>query len=123
MAVDVVIPARSNQILVDAATRANSKPVLDAGVRIWRCPPPFRQSKLMVVDGTWSLLGSCNWDTRSFRLNFELCVEVYDQTLASQLETLMESCRGEQATQAELDRQPLPARLRDQAARLLLPYL
>ena len=31
----------------------------------------------MVVDGEWCLVGSCNWDIRSFRLNFELCIEVY----------------------------------------------
>ena len=72
VAVDIVVPAKSNHPLVDWATRANIGPLLDNGVRIWRCPPPFHHSKLMVVDDEWCLIGSSNWDIRSFRLNFEL---------------------------------------------------
>ena len=40
----------------------------------------------MTVDGRWCLVGSANWDMRSFRLNFELNVEIYHPALASQLE-------------------------------------
>ena len=79
VAVDLVIPEKSNHTLVDWATRANIGPLLPDGVRIWRSPPPFHHAKLMVVDGEWCLIGSCNWDIRSFRLNFELCMEVYDR--------------------------------------------
>jgi hypothetical protein len=32
----------------------------------------------VVVDDAWCFVGSANWDSRSFRLNFELNVEVYD---------------------------------------------
>ncbi len=121
--VDVIFPAESNQLLVDSAARANSVPLLEAGVRLWRCPPPFRHSKLMVVDAQWSLIGSCNWDIRSFRLNFELCVEVYQQALAEKLETLMQAWRLAPLTLKELHDRTLQARLRDTAARLMLPYL
>jgi cardiolipin synthase len=123
VAVDVVVPATSNHKLVDWATRANIGPLLAENVRIWRCPPPFRHSKLMVVDDEWCLIGSSNWDIRSFRLNFELCVEVYDRDLAANLVGVMRQSRGPALTQADLDRRTLPVRLRDAAARLLLPYL
>ena len=123
VSVDVVIPKRSDHRFVDWATRANVGPLLDEGVRIWRCPPPFRHSKLLVVDGEWCLVGSCNWDIRSFRLNFELCLEVHDDGLAGQLTALMLASRGAALTQADLDRRPLPVRLRDHAVRLMLPYL
>ena len=73
--VDIVIPRRSNQRLVDWATPANIGPLLQEGCRIWFNPPPFDHSKLMVVDSEWCLIGSANWDMRSFRLNFELGVE------------------------------------------------
>jgi cardiolipin synthase len=121
--VDVVIPHQSNKIVVDWATRANVGPLLASGVRIWRSPLPFRHSKLMAVDGEWCLIGSSNWDIRSFRLNFELCIELYDRQLAAALSTMMERCRGQGLTQTELDCRSLPVRLRDAAARLLLPYL
>ena len=46
-------------------------------------PAPFDHSKLMVIDESWALIGSANWDTRSFRLNFELNVELHDPDFAS----------------------------------------
>jgi cardiolipin synthase A/B len=123
VAVDIVIPQRSNHLLVDLATAANIRPLLSDGVRIWRCPPPFHHTKLMVVDSEWCLIGSTNWDIRSFRLNFEICMEVYDQHLAATLGSVMERSRGSQYTLAELDSRNLLAKLRDAGARLLLPYL
>jgi cardiolipin synthase len=123
VAVDLVIPHRSNHTLVDWGTLTNIGPLLIDGVRIWRSPPPFHHDKIMVVDGEWCLIGSCNWDIRSFRLNFELCMEVYDRDLAARLTALMERTRGLELTQAELDARPLHTRIRDAAARLMLPYL
>ena len=123
VAVDVVIPARSDHRLVDWASRANSGPLLSDGVRIWRCPPPFRHSKAMVVDGLWCLVGSCNWDIRSFRLNFELCVEFYDGDLADGLTRFMCGCRGSPITGQDLRARSVAHQLRDAATRLMLPYL
>ncbi len=123
VAVDIVIPEVSDHRFIDWATHANIGPLLDEGVRVWRCPPPFRHSKVMVVDGEWCLIGSSNWDMRSFRLNFELCMEVYSHDLAAILTALMEQSRGSAMTQAELDGRSLWARLRDAAVRLMLPYL
>jgi len=121
--VDVVIPESSDHVFVDWATRANIGPLLKDGVRIWRCPPPFRHSKVTVVDGEWCLVGSCNWDIRSFRLNFELCLEIYDRGLAEALTALMQASRGPALTETELDARTVPGRLRDAATRLMLPYL
>jgi cardiolipin synthase len=121
--VNLVVPQASNHVLVDWATRANIGPLLSDGVRIWRSPPPFHHTKIMVVDGEWCLIGSCNWDIRSFRLNFELCMEVYDRDLAGKLTALMEHASRSELTQAELDARPLAVRIRDAGARLMLPYL
>jgi cardiolipin synthase len=123
VAIDLVIPQKSNHSLVDWGTRANIGPLLSDGVRIWRSPPPFNHAKLMVVDGEWCLIGSCNWDIRSFRLNFELCMEIYDRGLAATLLDLMRRARHSELTQAELDARPFAIRLRDAGARLMLPYL
>ena len=95
--VDLVVPARSNHRYMDGAMRANVAPILRDGVHVWRSPSPFRHSKLMVVDGEWCLVGSCNWDIRSFRLNFELCLEIYDRTLAAELSAMMRWLAGRAA--------------------------
>ncbi len=121
--VDVVIPAEGDHRLINWAVRANMGPLLDDGVRIWLSPPPFHHTKLMVVDGAWCMIGSANWDIRSFRLNFELCLEIYDPDLARDLSMVIDRSRASALTGADLDRRPLPVRLRDAAARLLLPYL
>lgn len=123
VAVDVVVPTRSNRAVVDWGTRANSGPLLQEGVRIWRSPAPFHHTKAMVVDDDWCLIGSANWDMRSFRLNFELCMEVHDPALSDTLFALMQASRGPAMTLAGLHRRPLAVRLRDAASRLLLPYL
>jgi len=121
--VDVVIPHKTNHFYVDAANRANVGPLLKTGVRIWQCPPPFRHSKIMLVDQEWCLIGSCNWDIRSFRLNFELCLELYDRDLAAALAELVKRSQGPALTLEYLDRRSVAGRLRDALFRLWLPYL
>jgi cardiolipin synthase len=121
--VQVVIPEKGNHRLLDWAVRANIGPLLKYGVKVWLCPPPFRHSKVMVVDGAWSLIGSSNWDMRSFRLNFELCVEVYDPNLSAALEALVAENKAKPLELADITRRGFATRMRDAGARLLLPYL
>ncbi|WP_232631097.1 cardiolipin synthase [Methylobacterium sp. Leaf118] len=123
IAVDVVIPTRSDHPIVDWATRAHIDPLLESGVRIWLDAPPFDHSKALVIDGQWCFIGSANWDSRSFRLNFELNLEVYDTGLARRLETFIAEKCEIPLTQADLAARPPARRLRDAAVRLLLPYL
>jgi cardiolipin synthase len=92
---------------------------------VWFSPPPFDHTKLMVVDGLWSLVGSTNWDPRSLRLNFEFNVECYDRELAAQLtEVVAQKMQlAKQVTQEQLDARNYLAKLRDGVARLASPYL
>jgi cardiolipin synthase len=119
--VDIVVPENSNHIVLDWARRVPMRTLLETGCRIWLLPPPFDHSKLMTIDDTWSLIGSANWDTRSFRLNFELNVAIQDREFARQLAEAAHT--GRQLDLATLDADPLPLRLRNNAARLLQPYL
>jgi cardiolipin synthase len=99
--------------------------VLEHGCRVWQTPPPFDHTKLMLVDGLWTLMGSGNWDPRSLRLNFEFNVEIYDRGLAVRLEEHVDKLRGtaRQVLLADVDGRKLPVRLRDGVARLMSPYL
>jgi len=121
--VDVVLPEHSNHPTLDWGSRAQIGPLLAAGCRVWTHPAPFDHSKLMTVDGVWSLVGSSNWDVRSFRLNFELDLEVYDPAITRQVDELITAQQGRQISQAELGARSLAVRMRDGAARLMLPYL
>jgi cardiolipin synthase len=121
--VDVVLPEHSNHPTLDWAARAQIGPLLAAGCRVWTHPAPFDHSKLMTVDSTWSLVGSSNWDVRSFRLNFELDIEIYDPALTRQVDELISAQQGSRLSPAQLVARSLPVRIRDGAARLMLPYL
>lgn len=123
VSVDVVIPGRSDHRVVDWAARAHVDPLLDAGVRIWLDAPPFDHSKVLVIDEAWCFVGSANWDMRSFRLNFELNVELYDAELARWLDGFVRDKMTTPLTGEALRARALPVQLRDAAVRLLLPYL
>jgi cardiolipin synthase len=123
VSVDLVIPRQSNQRFVDWATRPTVAPMLRQGVKVWLGPPPFRHSKVMIIDGAWSLIGSNNWDIRSFRLNFELSMEVYDRALAGALTAFVMAHKGSPLTAKDLDALPPLIRLRDASVRLMMPYL
>ncbi|WP_264817504.1 phospholipase D-like domain-containing protein, partial [Acidomonas methanolica] len=107
----------------DWARDAHLQPFLDAGCRIWLGRRPFNHSKLLVVDGVWSFIGSANIDLRSLRLNFEINMEIYDTALATTLDTLIRSWPSTRLTHHALDKRSLPIKLRNAAIRLFLPYL
>jgi cardiolipin synthase A/B len=121
LAVDILVPENSNHRILDWARHVALRNLLEAGCRVWLLPSPFDHSKLMTIDDTWSLIGSANWDTRSFRLNFELNVEIHDEAFARTLTDALPA--GRPLTLAEMAGDRLPFRLRNNAARLLQPYL
>ena len=121
--VDVIIPMNGDHFIINWAMRAHITPLLAAGCRIWQNPPPFNHAKAMTVDGIWCLVGSSNWDVRSFRLNFELDVEIYHSEFVQQVEKLMATKQFLPITAADINRRSLPIRLLHGGARLMSPYL
>ncbi len=125
VAVDIVLPVRSNHFFMDWAAFAQHEQLLRPGCRIHLSPRPFDHSKLMTVDSRWALIGSANWDARSLRLNFEHNVECYDNALAAQLDGLIDAKIADATSltlEAVTGRNPL-RKLRDGFTRLLTPYL
>jgi cardiolipin synthase len=121
--VDIVLPADNNHPFVAWAARAHVRPLIESGCQIWFNPPPFDHSKLMTIDGRWSLIGSANWDARSLRLNFELTVELRDRVVAADIERTIDARRGRRLTLSELDNRHIVIKLRDAAIRLAMPYI
>jgi cardiolipin synthase len=125
VAVDVVLPVRSNLPYVDWATRNMLWELLKWGVRVLLQPPPFAHTKLFVVDGTYAQIGSANIDPRSLRLNFELNLEIFDPEVGGRIEGFIDDsiARASCVSAEELDRRSLPVKLRDAAAWLFSPYM
>ena len=123
--VEIVIPARSDQRLMDWALRGHVRFFRYIRADIIATPPPFDHTKLCTVDGEWSLIGSSNWDTRSFRLNFEFDLEIIDRDFTAKLDEMIDAriASGCRLTPDMLAAEPIWKRLRNASARLLLPYL
>lgn len=123
--VDILLPLANNLKLVHWASMSVISQVLERGCRVWFSPPPFDHTKLMIVDRTWSFIGSANWDPRSLRLNFEYNLECYGSSLASCLDELFcdKLRQARPFTLDEIKGRSLPVQLRDGVARLLSPYL
>ena len=123
--VEIVIPADSNQRVMQWAMRGHLRFFRHVRATVIAHPPPFDHTKLCTVDGEWSLIGSSNWDARSFRLNFEFDLEIIDRDFTARLDALIDArtARGEVLTPDMLAAEPVWLRLRNAAARLAMPYL
>jgi cardiolipin synthase len=123
--VEVLIPERTNIPFLGWGMAANFETLMTHGVKIYLSPPPFDHSKLMLVDGSWSLVGSTNWDQRSLRLNFEANLESLNAALGAQLQGYF-SAKKAKARQVSLEAvkaAPLYIKLRNNFVRLFGPYL
>ena len=86
----LLIPGAIDHNLVRQASRSEFGRLLKSGVQIYEYRPALLHAKTMVVDGIWSTVGSTNLDYRSFALNEELNVAIYDEATARRLEQVFE---------------------------------
>jgi cardiolipin synthase len=123
--VEIVLPEATDQRIMDWAMRAHIRFFRHVAVHFIMTPAPFDHSKLVTVDGEWCVVGSSNWDTRSLRLNFEFDLECCGAAFTKLRDALIDAriARGHAFTAESLLQRPVWMRLRDAAARLLMPYL
>jgi len=122
--VEIVIPDKTDHVLISWATKPNLPRLIENGVKIYRTPPPFDHSKIFLVDNEWIFIGSANWDVRSFRLNFESNMEIFSRSLAKELTAIIKSKKkkAKLTTIQECINISLLKRLRNRACRLLTSY-
>ena len=122
--VRLLVPRRSDSLMVTLAARSYFDELLKAGVRVYEYGPRMLHTKALLTDEELCVVGSANFDHRSFRLNFEASVMLRDRDTCASLATLLEG-EMEDAVRTRLDR---PAglwrhRLPEAFARLLSPLL
>ena len=122
--VRVMVPKRSDSRLVTSAARSYFDKMFKAGVRIYEYGPRMLHSKVLLVDDALAMVGTSNFDTRSFSLNFEIVMLFRDAGVATLLETALVA---DMAIATEVDAQSHKpaffARLGEATARLFSPML
>jgi cardiolipin synthase len=94
--ITVIVPGRhTDQKFVRLASRRSYGALLRAGVQILEYEPGMMHAKTMVVDDLWSVIGSTNFDNRSFEHNDEVNVAVRDEAIAARLTRDFEADRLE----------------------------
>lgn len=100
--VDLIVDAESNKPLVQLAQQSFYDAMLAAGVGIHRHKGSFLHAKHVSIDNDVALVGSSNLDIRSFALNAEISVLVYDRGFVAELAVIQDGylANSESVTQA-----------------------
>ena len=106
---------------VRAASRGSWGPLLKAGAQIYEYQPSMYHCKVMIVDNLLVSVGSTNFDNRSFRLNDEANLNVYDAAFAQRQTFIFEADlkNARQVTYDEWINRPLKEKLLEKLALLL----
>jgi cardiolipin synthase len=81
--VRIIVPGEHNDSrMVRRASRAHWGRILESGGEIYEYEPTMFHCKVLVIDGLWTSVGSTNFDNRSFRINDEANLNVYDRAFA-----------------------------------------
>lgn len=125
VAVDLIVPRKSDTWLVSTAGKFYYEPLLAAGVRIYQHHAGLLHSKTVTIDDAFALLGSTNMDIRSFHLNFELNVLMYGAQITRELRFAQTSylADADEITLSGWRNRPAWKRYASSAASLLSPLL
>ena len=98
--VRLLLPGAIDHNLVRQASRSELGRLLLADVQVYEYRAALLHAKTMVVDSKWATVGSTNLDKRSFGLNDEVNLVVYDEGVAQRLERVFvgDLTRSEQVT-------------------------
>jgi cardiolipin synthase len=122
VSVEIIAPgAKSDHTITRRSSRRLYGDLLKAGAQIYEYKPSMMHAKSLVIDGVWSVVGSTNFDNRSFGLNDEVNLAAFDPELAARVAKDFARDRAESraVTYAQWRRRPVFERAHEQLGRLL----
>lgn len=123
--VHLVLSMHANQRITQLAQRSYYDDLLDAGIEIHLYRPRFLHAKHLTIDDDIALIGSTNMDIRSFALNAEINLLVYDAAIVRELRAVQQRYFADslRVMPADWNKRPLPARVVQNTARLMDSFL
>lgn len=123
--VRIIVPKKNDSKLVHFASQAHFEDLMKAGVNIFLFTGGLLHSKTITVDKDYALFGSVNLDMRSFWLNFEATLFIYNSNFTTKLRT--EQKHYERQSQhlalADLSARPVTVKFKENVALLIGPLL
>ena len=122
--VRILVPDMVDHTLPWLAAFAYFDTIREAGVKVYRYTDGFMHQKAFVVDHRIAAVGTTNLDNRSFRLNFEAMVLMFDEDMAARVDMMLtqDMARADELTKT-LSEQPFRIRQGAPLARLFAPLL
>jgi cardiolipin synthase len=120
--IEIIVPGPGMDAkIVQKASRSLWGALLDAGVEIYEYQPTMYHCKVLIVDDLWVSVGSTNFDDRSFRLNDEANLNIYDAAFAVKQVKEFETDKGKSRlmTRAEFKNRSAIGKMFDKLAGLL----
>jgi len=123
--VRIIVPGLSDAITAKWGTNSYIEELLEAGVKIYFYKAGFIHSKVIVVDGTFSSVGTANLDFRSLETNFEVNAMVYDEEIAGILtnQFLEDQDKSDGVVLEDWIKRPRINKIKESFARILSPML
>jgi cardiolipin synthase len=123
--VRIILPFKSDSKIVFYSSRSYVSELLEAGIKVFFYKKGFPHSKLLIVDGVLSSVGTANMDIRSFDQNFEVSALIYDENITSELlERYLNDLKNSvEITLDEWDKRPHREQIAESVARIFSPLL
>jgi cardiolipin synthase len=123
--VRIIVPGLSDAVTSKWGTNSYIEELLESGVKIYFYKAGFIHSKVIVVDGIFSSVGTANLDFRSLETNFEVNAMVYDEEIAGILASqfLEDQNKSETVILEEWIKRPRMNKIKESFARILSPML
>ena len=121
--VELILPASSDQWLVDLAGRAMITRLQRLGANCLEYTRSFLHAKVLIIDDHSALVGSANMDERSFRLNWECSALISGSTALAEIQNSIDTMRSAARKIENLHQSSFIGRVRDGAILLLAPLL
>ncbi len=123
--VRLLLPEKAEHLVVHLASFDYYETAERIGMEICRYQSGFLHQKVLLVDDSLSAIGTANIDNRSFRLNFELSLVLWDRDFAAAVHAMLEEdfAQSRRVGAGELDDMPIWFRFGVSLSRLLGPVL
>jgi cardiolipin synthase len=123
--VRILLPFKSDSKIVFYSSRSYMTELLEAGIKVFFYKKGFPHSKLLLVDGILSSVGTANMDIRSFDQNFEVSALIYDQEIATNLQNryFNDLQNSVEINISDWEKRPRWDQIRESVARIFSPLL